>query len=339
MERPPQARPLPMDELLTGSHRRYNPLTQSWVLVSPQRLQRPWQGERTAAISGSRPAYDPACYLCPGNTRANGARNPAYAQTYAFDNDFPALGPPAGGGAVNERGLFAAQPESGRCRVVCFSPRHDLDIATMDEGGVCAVIDTWAEQTEALGGAGAGLVTVFENRGEMMGASNPHPHSQIWASQHAPVEIERERDGFAAYRRTNGGCLLCDYAALEVERGHRVIYADASCCVVVPFWAVWPFEALLIPLGHRESLQSCAPHERASLARAMQALTRRYDALFSVPFPYSMGWHQDGHLHAHYYPPLLRSAGVRKYQVGYEMLAQPQRDITPEQAAAQLRAL
>ncbi|MFN2449687.1 MAG: galactose-1-phosphate uridylyltransferase [Candidatus Baltobacteraceae bacterium] len=323
------------------SSRRFNPLTHEWVLVSDTRLSRPWQGESAPAQQAHRPAYDPLCYLCPGNVRANGEHNPAYTQTFGFDNDYPALAPEAAAQESDAGGLFLAQRERGACRVLCFSPRHDLDVPTMASHDVRAVLDAWAgEYEELMGRPYVSAVTVFENRGAMMGASNPHPHSQLWANEHVPSELLKERDGANAYAQTHGGaCLLCDYGARELERAQRIVFADDHAIVLVPFWAVWPFETLLLARTHRTTLRSCTGAERDALAAAMQFVTRRYDALFGVPFPYSMGWHQDGHLHAHYYPPLLRSASVRKYLVGYEMLAQPQRDLTPEEAAARLRAL
>lgn len=329
-----------MHDLERTSHRRFNPLTRKWVLNSPHRLQRPWQGERAGESVPARLQYDPACYLCPGNVRANGRQNPDYESTFAFDNDYPAVQRVAAPFEVDEgRGLFRAQAEGGRCRVVCFSPRHDLDIATMRAPDVRGVIDAWANETEALAGdAGVAAVTVFENRGAMMGASNPHPHSQIWAAAHVPDEILEEREGFAHYAHSHAGaCVLCAYVEEEIARAERIVYADDYACALVPFWAVWPFETLLTVRAHRASLQDSTPEERDAIANAMHALTSRYDAVFGVPFPYSMGWHQDEHVHAHYYPPLLRSATVRKYQVGYELLAQPQRDFTPEYAARRLR--
>lgn len=329
-----------MDELFASPHRRFDPLSGRWVLNSPQRLERPWQGETFETPASQRPAYDENCYLCPGNVRANGRRNPDYTQTYAFDNDYPALRTlVAPAAAIDDGGLFTAQAESGRCRVLCFSPRHDLDVATMPLAGVRAVIDAWArEYAESIARPHTAAVTIFENRGAMMGASNPHPHSQIWTNSSVPGELESERAGFERYRTARGTCLLCAYAEREIATGERIVFADEHVCVVVPFWAVWPYETLVIARAHVDSLCAASDAERDSLAAAMHDLCGRYDRLFRVPFPYSMGWHQPEHLHAHYYPPLLRSASVRKYSVGYEMLAGPQRDITPEQAAERLRS-
>ena len=321
---------------MQGAHRRYNPLTQTWVLVSPQRLQRPWLGAHEDSPPQARPQYDPQCYLCPGNERAGGAQNPAYDRTFGFDNDYAALRPGAGTSGI-DGDLFSARAEEGRCRVVCFSPRHDLDIGTMDTHEIRDVVDAWADESHSLS-LQYNAVTVFENRGAMMGASNPHPHSQIWANASVPDELLREDAGFDAYGGGRGEkCLLCEYAQAEIEKGERVVYCDDHVCVVVPFWAVWPFETLLLPRAHCASLPESSGEQRDAIASAMQSLVRRYDALFGVPFPYSMGWHQRRHLHAHYFPPLLRSADVRKFLVGYELLAQPQRDITAETAAKRLR--
>ena len=329
-------------------HRRLNPLTGQWVLVSPHRARRPWQGQIEKVASENLPAYDPTCYLCPGNTRNTGGKNPPYPNTYVFDNDFAALLPPDDGQPETTiRGLFTAEPESGLCRVVCFSPRHDLTLPEMPLADVEAVVRTWTEQTLDLGGRDfIRYVQVFENRGAMMGASNPHPHSQIWASGHIPNEPAAELVCQAGYLQEHGACLLCDIVAAERASGERVVASNEHFTAVVPFWAVWPFEVLLASHRHVGSLADLTPAEVTGLADIMRQVTTRYDNLFEVSFPYSMGFHQtptDGreypaqHLHAHYYPPLLRSATVRKFMVGFELLGMPQRDITPETAAARLR--
>jgi UDPglucose--hexose-1-phosphate uridylyltransferase len=329
-----------------GSHRRFNPLTREWVLVSPHRADRPWQGEHVTVAPEPIARYDPQCYLCPGNVRANGERNPHYDSTYVFDNDFPALSPDSDRFESNDL-LFIEQGVSGVCRVVCYSPRHDVHLAAMEEPAIVAVVDRWAGQFEELARLPfVNAVTIFENRGAMMGTSNPHPHGQIWAESTIPNELAKESASLEAYGKEYDACLLCRYVALETQRAERIVYADEHVLAVVPFWAVWPFEILLAGRTHRGSLADLKADERTSLARAMRDVTARYDRLFREAFPYSMGFHQrpcDGsahdrwHTHAHYYPPLLRSANVRKYMVGYEMLAQPQRDLTPEGAAQALR--
>ena len=332
-------------------HRRLNPLTGEWVLVSPQRTERPWQGHVEAAPAAAPLAYDPECYLCPGNARAAGRRNPSYASTFVFDNDFPALLPPESSPrlAPDAMPLFAAETEPGLCRVVCYSPRHDLTLPELPHEQVRAVIETWRNQTLEL----AALefihhVQVFENKGEAMGCSNPHPHSQVWASRHVPNEPAKEAAAQQAYLERTGSCLICDLTREEAARGTRVVAANASFLVVVPFWAVWPFETLLLARRHTAGLPDLEPREEQDLAEILRVVTILYDNLFEVSFPYSMGLHQGAwrepqadahHLHGHFYPPLLRSATVRKFMVGYEMLAMPQRDLTPETAADALRRL
>ena len=334
---------------LAKPHRRYNPLLQEWLLVSPQRTARPWQGETGTLVRGPRPAYDPACYLCPGNERAGGRRNPRYDGTYVFDNDFAALVPEADAGTLDDAGLLVASAERGRARVVCFSERHDLSIAQMQRSEIRRVVDAWANEYVALGSESfVRSVTIFENRGEAMGASNPHPHAQIWANEHVPNLPAREEASLLQYAKDRGSCLLCAYHERELALGERIVLSNEHATVIVPFWAVWPFEVLVLPRRHLGSLDALAGEERDAFADAMRRLCGAYDRVFDVPFPYSMGFHQrptDGaphgewHVHAHYYPPLLRSAIVRKYMVGYELLAMPQRDITAESAAERLRAL
>ena len=329
---------------LEDPHRRYNPLTDEWVLVSAGRTQRPWQGSLESPLDESRPGYDPTCYLCPGNGRAGGAVNPTYNETFVFTNDFAALRPDTDLRRTVD-GLLVAEGERGTCRVVCFSPRHDLTLARMSPSEIEGVIDVWADETTALGRT-YHWVQVFENRGEAMGASNPHPHGQIWAGTALPVEASREDRTQRSHLAATGRSLLLDYAAQE-SAGPRVVIENENWLVVVPFWAVWPFETLIIAKAAVGRLPDLGRTLRASLAEMLRELLIRCDSLFGVAFPYSMGWHQapfdsDRHdhwqLHAHLYPPLLRSASVRKFMVGYELLAERQRDLTAEEAAARLRA-
>jgi UDPglucose--hexose-1-phosphate uridylyltransferase len=326
-----------------GAHRRRNALTGRWVLVSPQRALRPWQGHTAAVPELPAPAHDPACYLCPGNARVGGEVNPHYRGVHVFDNDFPAL-PPAPLGELLDDPLLRAQPVHGRCRVICYSPHHSRTLPELLHAERRAVIDCWCEQSAMLGQDHA-WVQVFENKGEQMGCSNPHPHGQVWASAHLPVEAVLEDRHQREYLDMHGRTLLLDVAAREAG-GPREVLSNAHWLVLVPWWAAWPFETLLLPRLPIARLEDMDDAVREDLARALGGLASRYDALFSCPFPYSMGWHGAPHLpgthphwqlHAHFYPPLLRSANVRKFMVGYEMLAESQRDLTPEQAAARLR--
>ena len=338
-----------MIDFETQSHRRLNALTGEWVLVSPGRTKRPWQGQVEPSTAPIVPHYDPTCYMCPGNTRAIGEVNPKYSSTYVFTNDFAALQPNLMQERQNESDLLIAASEPGTCLVVCFSPRHDLTLARMSTPEIRSVVDVWAEQYRELGNTAAvNYVTIFENRGSMMGASNPHPHGQIWANATIPNEPTKEQAAQQKYRETHGACLLCAYLGLETERKERIVCENESFVALVPFWAVWPFETVVLPKRHRGSIDQLSSSERDDLADILRRVTTRYDNMFEVPFPYSMGFHQqptDGkphdewHLHAHFFPPLLRSATVRKFQVGYEMLASPQRDITAEYAASRLREL
>ncbi len=334
-------------QLYARSHRRYNPLTNEWVLVSPQRTQRPWMGQVEHVGEAGRPRYDPNCYLCPGNVRAGGVRNPDYTGTFVFTNDFPALLPDVSPQRVVSHPLMIAEGERGTCRVVCFSPRHDLTLAEMSLSEIRAVVDVWASQVAELGQSYR-WVQVFENKGEMMGCSNPHPHGQIWAGSALPNEPAKEDRQQSIYFMEHRVPLLIDYLALEMDLGVRVVVENLCWLAIVPFWAVWPFEVLLLPKRHVRQLSLLNETERDALADVLKRLLTRYDNLFRTSFPYSMGWHgapydeeDSSHwqLHAHFYPPLLRSATVRKFMVGYEMLAEAQRDLTPEQAAERLRAL
>jgi UDPglucose--hexose-1-phosphate uridylyltransferase len=336
-----------LDQLKDTPHRRFNPLTQEWVIVSPHRTQRPWQGKVEKAPLEDAPQFDPNCYLCPGNARAGGSRNPKYSSTFTFDNDYAALLPEPLEVAIDHDNLLIAGTERGICRVGCFSPRHDLTIPRMSVRELRPVVDMWIDQFNDLGSrAWVKHVQIFENRGAMMGASNPHPHCQIWATAHLPNQTIREQTALTAYWSKHRSCMLCDYVRLESGLQQRVICENDCFTVLVPFWAVWPFETLLISKRHLESIADLDSHERDQLGEILQQITVRYDNLFEVSFPYSMGFHQrptDGeshpewHLHAHFYPPLLRSATIQKFMVGYEMLGGPQRDITPEAAADRLQ--
>ena len=326
-------------------HRRLNALTGQWVLVSPHRTKRPWLGKQERASAPSRPAHDPTCYLCPGNERASGARNPDYSGAYVFTNDFAALLPDSPGAPHTGHELLASSAARGACRVICFSPRHDWTLPEMPVEMIRGVVDAWAQQTDELGREYR-WVQLFENKGEIMGCSNPHPHGQVWASDFIPNEPGLEDAHQALYLASHGSPLLCDYLDMEMFRRERVVVENEHWAAVVPYWAVWPFEVLLLPRRQVLRLPDLSDKERMSLAGILKRLLTRYDNLFEVSFPYSMGWHgaptDDGdypywQLHAHFYPPLLRSATVKKFMVGYEMLAEAQRDLTAEQAAQRLR--
>lgn len=331
-------------------HRRFNPLIGEYVLVSPHRMKRPWQGQKEAPPPERRPQYDPSCYLCPGNTRASGVTNPNYTDTYVFTNDYPALltdTPPTAGGDAHP--LLRAEAVRGTCRVVCFSPRHDLTLPQMSVAKIRTVVDLWAMEAAELGKQFR-WVQLFENKGSAMGSSNPHPHGQIWAMDQLPNEVSAEDKHQRAYLEMNNSVLLVDYVALEAAQQERIVVENEHWLAVVPYWALWPFETLLLPRRHVLRVTDLADDERDSLADILKRLLTRYDNLFSTSFPYSMGWHgapynRNGEpvdhwqLHAHFYPPLLRSATVKKFMVGFEMLGEAQRDLTAEQAAARLRAL
>lgn len=336
--------------MFDSPHRRYNPFTREWVLVSPQRTQRPWQGQVEKRTQAGLPSYDPDCYLCPSNARAGGVRNPNYDGTFVFDNDFPSLLPdPQVGEQSSASELLQAEAEPGICRVICFSPRHDLTLPQLPLPDVERVIHTWVEQSRELEALDwIGYVQIFENKGAIMGCSNPHPHSQLWATRSVPNEPAKELVSQREYLAAHGSPLLLDYLLEEKRTSERIVAMNKHFTALVPFWAVWPFEIMIAahrPIAH---LSGLSLEEQASLAAIFRDVTRRYDRVFEVSFPYSMGFHQapaDGELHdewvlhAHFYPPLLRSASVKKFMVGYEMLAMPQRDLTPESAAARLREL
>ena len=330
-------------------HRRYNPLTGEWVQVSPHRTKRPWLGQVEKPPVEERPSYDPACYLCPGNRRAGGVHNPEYTSTYVFTNDFTALLPDTPAVTAGQQPLLRSEAVRGTNRVVCFSPRHDLTLPEMDVTGIRQVVDVWAQQTAGLGQSYC-WVQVFENKGAMMGASNPHPHGQIWALDALPNEPRKEDEHQRAYFEAHGRPLLLDYAQVELEQQERLVAENEHWLAIVPYWAIWPFETLLLPRRHVLRLPDLNDDERDALAGILKRLLIRYDNLFETSFPYSMGWHgapfgKGGsrsaptywQLHAHFYPPLLRSATVRKFMVGYEMLGEAQRDLTAEQAAERLR--
>src|SRR5262249_22519615 len=323
--------------------------TREWVLVSPHRSLRPWQGQVESLAAETQLAYDPECYLCPGNARAGGVKNPQYTGTFVFENDFAALKPDVPDAQYEEEALLIARSESGYCRVICFSPSHNLTIARMTVPSLRGVVDTWIEEYCALGSQPTiNSVQIFENRGIMMGCSNPHPHGQIWANETLPNEALKELSAFKSYYLQHRISLLDAYLSLELKKQERLVCQNEHFVALVPFWAIWPFETLLISRRRVSCLPDLHEEERTALAAILKQITTRYDNLFQTSFPYTMGFHQrptdqsahlEFHLHAHFYPPLLRSATIRKFMVGYEMLAMPQRDITPETAAELLRQL
>lgn len=331
-------------DLSNDPHRRYNPLIGEWVLVSPHRAKRPWQGQSETVSSDSLASYDPKCYLCPSNTRVNGQINPKYHSTFVFANDFAALHPDTAHEKVTE-GLFQYETEQGCSRVICFSPEHNKTLPELTQTEREAVVNCWQKQTAELSDTYT-WVQIFENKGAVMGCSNPHPHGQVWAQQHIPTEPAKKVIKFNEYHTKYQRSLLLDYAQQELEKRQRVVCKNEHWLVVVPYWAAWPFETLLLPLFSVSSMAELNPKQASSLADIIGQITTRYDNLFNTSFPYSMGWnsapfdgqpHPEWGLHAHFYPPLLRSATVRKFMVGYEMMAESQRDLTAEQAASRLR--
>ena len=331
-------------------HRRFNPLTEQWVLVSPHRANRPWQGQVELAQIVQDLRYDPTCYLCPGNQRSNGEQNPAYTSTYVFANDFAALKPNTPDFPDNKNPLLRMQSVRGLSQVICFSPDHSKTLPELTPAEIESIIQTWRTQIKTLQNTWA-WIQIFENKGAMMGCSNPHPHGQIWATDFLPNEIHQEHHTQRNYWSQHKRALLLDYAQQEKTDGSRTVVENAHWIAVVPYWALWPFETLLLPKAAIGCLTELNPAQIQALADALKELTTRYDNLFQCSFPYSMGWHsapfsgfrpndQEGwQLHAHFYPPLLRSASIRKFMVGYEMLAEAQRDLTAEQAAEKLRSV
>ena len=330
-------------------HRRLNPMTGEWVLVSPHRSKRPWQGKIEKVHSTNLDSYEPKCYLCPTNERAGGKINPDYQQTFVFTNDFAALIPESAQETLISSDLFQVQSEQGICRVICFSPSHNLTIPEMEESNIRKVVDTWCEEFEALSQLDfINYIQIFENKGEIMGCSNPHPHGQIWASLNIPVELEKEWQQQLNYFNEHGHTLLGNYLKLELQKNERIVFENDHFVALVPFWAFWPFETMIISKRPVENILAFTTNERDALANIYRQLTIIYDNLFETSFPYSAGIHQapcnnqehpEWHWHMHFYPPLLRSATVKKFRVGYEMLATSQRDITPEKAAEMLKSL
>lgn len=327
-------------------HRRYNPMTGEWVLLSPHRAKRPWQGQIEKSDNTSDATHDRSCYLCSGNTRVSGENNPYYTDTFVFNNDFAALKKHTPE-YFNTDPLFSSRTEQGESRVICFSPDHSKTLPELSIEAITKVVATWQQQSEELG-RHYPWVQIFENKGAIMGCSNPHPHGQIWAQSQLPSLVNKKQTHFSAYQQKYNGNLLADYVKRELENEERVVVYNADWLVVVPYWAAWPFETLLLPRFSIKRITELTPDKQSSLAGILQQITIKYDNLFECAFPYSMGWHgapydnnphNEWTLHAHFFPPLLRSASIRKFMVGYEMMAEAQRDITPEQAAQKLRSV
>lgn len=338
-----------MFDLKEHSHTRYNLLTGDWILVSPHRTKRPWQGKVETLPDDTRPAYDPGCYLCPGNKRADGSVNPLYDNSFVFTNDFSSLLKDTPDGGVDIGGLLKAESAKGICRVISFSPDHSLTLPQLPVEGIKKVIDLWAAEFESIAAdPSIKHIQIFENKGEIMGCSNPHPHGQIWSQNSIPLEVHKETVQQKKYFEEKGRSLLADYIQLELQQQERMVLENEHFVALVPFWAVWPYETMIVSKRQVQYITQLTDDERTAYASIMKKLTAKYDNLFNVSFPYSAGIHQapvnsgpypGWHLHMHFFPPLLRSATVKKFMVGYEMLANPQRDITAEWAAGKLRGL
>lgn len=335
-------------QLQTHPHRRYNILTGEWVLVSPHRTQRPWQGKTESATKTESVTYDSECYLCPTNSRVSGAINDDYKDTFVFKNDFGALSEDTPHFEF-KKGLLHAEGEKGVCKVICFSPNHSLTIPDMEIADLVTVVETWQKEYTELGNSkDINYVQIFENKGALMGCSNPHPHGQIWAQYAIPTEIQKKTESQKAFYENEGISLLQKYLEQELEDGSRIISENESFVTLVPFWAVWPYETMIIPKRHMKNILELTVQEKEDFAGQLKILTQKYDRLFNTSFPYSSGIHQcpttgkeykEWHWHMSFYPPLLRSATIKKFMVGYEMFAMPQRDITAETAAEKLKSL
>jgi UDPglucose--hexose-1-phosphate uridylyltransferase len=338
-----------MFDLREHAHTRFNILTGDWILVSPHRMKRPWQGKEEDLPMHERPAYDAGCYLCAGNKRSDGSINPVYDDTYVFTNDFSALLPDTPGGELNIDDLLKARSESGICKVICFSPDHSLTLPQMEHQAIIKIVEVWKTEFATLSSnPDIKYIQIFENKGEIMGCSNPHPHGQVWASSSVPLELHKEAVQQEKYFQQHGSSLLLDYCNKELALQERVVAENEYFVALVPFWAVWPYETMIISKRHIQNLMQFTQEENQAFAAMLKKLAVKYDNLFNVSFPYSAGLHQNPvnngeypgwHFHMHFYPPLLRSATVKKFMVGYEMLANPQRDITAERAAAILKAM
>jgi UDPglucose--hexose-1-phosphate uridylyltransferase len=338
-----------MFDLKEHSHTRLNILTGDWILVSPHRMKRPWQGKLEDLQDDNRPSYDANCYLCPGNKRTDGTVNPKYNDPFSFINDFSALLKDSPVGDYNEEGLLSVKSESGICKVICFSPQHNLTLPQMTVAAIEKIIILWQKEYNELSANPAiKYIQIFENKGEIMGCSNPHPHGQIWSSSSIPLELVKETSQQKNYFDKHQTSLLSDYLQLELKKNERIVVENEHFVALVPFWAIWPYETMIVSKRHVQHIMQFNALERLSFATILKQLTTKYDNLFNISFPYSAGMHQspvnsgsfpEWHWHMHFYPPLLRSATVKKYMVGYEMLANPQRDITPESAAEKLRSL